>query len=102
MTDVTAGTKDLISAHKVVIFSKSWCPHSTKAKKLLSERVPEEDLAIVELDEREDGDEIQDELHKMTKQRTVPNIFINQAHIGGNDDLQKLHQSGKLATLLNA
>jgi len=32
--------------------------------------------------------------------RTVPQIFINDQHIGGNDDLQALERAGKLDTLL--
>jgi glutaredoxin 3 len=36
----------------------------------------------------EDGSEIQDALEGLTSQCSVPNIFINQKHIGGNSDLQ--------------
>lgn len=36
----------------------------------------------------DDGAAIQDALHEITGQRTVPNIFIKQKHIGGNSDLQ--------------
>lgn len=35
------------------------------------------------LDESPDGSEIQEYLLEKTNQRTVPNIFINQKHIGG-------------------
>lgn len=33
-------------------------------------------------------------------QRTVPQIFINDQHIGGNDDLYHLEKSDKLDELL--
>lgn len=36
----------------------------------------------------EDGAAIQDALEEITSQRSVPNIFINKQHIGGNSDLQ--------------
>jgi len=36
----------------------------------------------------EDGAAIQDALEEITGQRSVPNIFIAQQHIGGNSDLQ--------------
>jgi hypothetical protein len=36
----------------------------------------------------------------MTGQTTVPNIFIDGAHIGGNSELQALHSSGKLVEKL--
>jgi glutaredoxin-related protein len=32
---------------------------------------------------------------------TVPQIFFNSDHIGGNDDLQKLDVEGKLETKLS-
>ena len=36
----------------------------------------------------DDGADIQDALEDITHQRSVPNIFIAQKHIGGNSDLQ--------------
>lgn len=33
-------------------------------------------------------------------QRTVPQIFIGDRHVGGSDDLHQLEQSGKLDELL--
>jgi glutaredoxin 3 len=43
---------------------------------------------VIELDKVEDGSEIQDALEGLTSQCSVPNIFINQKHIGGSSDLQ--------------
>ncbi|KAI9739016.1 MAG: hypothetical protein M1835_003221 [Candelina submexicana] len=36
----------------------------------------------------DDGAALQDALQDITGQRSVPNIFIAQQHIGGNSDLQ--------------
>jgi glutaredoxin 3 len=36
----------------------------------------------------DDGAALQDALEEITGQRSVPNIFIGQKHIGGNSDLQ--------------
>jgi glutaredoxin 3 len=47
----------------------------------------------------EDGADIQAALQQLTKQRTVPNIFIKGKHIGGNSELQKL-STGQLKGLL--
>ncbi|KXN84979.1 Glutaredoxin-2 [Leucoagaricus sp. SymC.cos] len=73
-------TKDLvekaIANNKIAIFSKSWCPFCARAKALLKEKYPEATSVIFELDEREDGADIQNYLHQKTLQRTVPNIFI--------------------------
>lgn len=48
----------------------------------------------------DEGDQIQAYLGEKTGQRTVPNIFIEQKHIGGNSDLQKIKNAGKLKELL--
>jgi len=46
------------------------------------------------------GAAIQDYLQQKTGQRTVPNIFINQKHIGGCDDLLAAERSGALQKAL--
>jgi glutaredoxin 3 len=53
---------------------------------------------LVELDQVSDGSDIQAALRDISGQRTVPNIFIGQKHIGGNSDLQA--KSGELKSLL--
>lgn len=55
---------------------------------------------MVELDEREDGWNIQDALSEIVGRRTVPQVFINGKHIGGSDDTVEAYESGKLAKLL--
>jgi glutaredoxin 3 len=47
-----------------------------------------------------DEADVQAALLAITGQRTVPNIFINHKHIGGNSDLKALSNSGKLKALL--
>jgi len=46
----------------------------------------------------DDGADIQNALEEMTHQRSVPNIFIQQKHIGGSSDLQA--KKSELPTLL--
>jgi glutaredoxin 3 len=51
----------------------------------------------------DDGAALQDALEDITKQRSVPNIFIGQKHIGGNSELQaKKSQLSKLLKEANA
>lgn len=54
----------------------------------------------MELDEREDGWNIQDSLNEIVGRRTVPQVFINGKHIGGSDDTVEAYESGELAKLL--
>lgn len=58
------------------------------------------DYKALELNDHLDGEAIQKTLAEMTKQTTVPNIFVNQHHIGGSDALKSALASGKLEKLL--
>jgi len=89
-----------IAQNRVVIFSKSYCPYCTRAKDLFATVFPEVEAEVLELDIRDDGPEIQGYLLQLTDQRTVPNIFINQKHIGGNDKLQALQKTDGVRALL--
>ncbi|KAF8274021.1 thioredoxin-like protein [Lactarius quietus] len=80
---------------------RPWCPYSKKAKELFKTQYPDTEVTVFELDERDDGDEIQSYLLEKTGQRTVPNVFIKQNHIGGSDVLAKRQGNGELARLLN-
>nr|CAN72962.1 hypothetical protein VITISV_016490 [Vitis vinifera] len=66
--------KKTISSHKIAIFSKSYCPYCKRAKAVFKElnQVP----YVVELDQREDGWNIQDALSGMVGRRTVPQILL--------------------------
>lgn len=48
------------------------------------------------------GSAMQDYLEKRSGQRTVPNIFIKQQHIGGCDDLKAADRDGRLQKMLAA
>ncbi|KAJ3193488.1 hypothetical protein HK101_004733 [Irineochytrium annulatum] len=98
MSAIKELTDAAISSNKVMVFSKSYCPYCRKAKSLLdSLKVP---YLAYELDNRDDGNDIQNYLQTLSGQRTVPNIFINGTHLGGCDDLHEAQRSGKLKTLL--
>lgn len=90
-----------IEKNKVVIFSKSYCPYCTKTKDLFS-GLKVDGTVIFELDNMDNGADIQAALLDMTGQRTVPNVFIKGKHVGGNDDVQGANKSGKLKELLGA
>lgn len=57
---------------------------------------------VVELDERDDGDAIQDYLGKITPGRSVPRVFVGGKFIGGGDDTAALHARGDLKGKLEA
>ena len=70
---------------EVVVFSKRECPHCVEAKGLLAEL----DIPFPEIDL---GADVQSSmLMSVASQRhTVPQIFFNDEHIGGADDLKRL------------
>jgi glutaredoxin 3 len=55
---------------------------------------------VIELDNRNDGNEIQDALSALTGGRSVPRVFIDGEFIGGGDDTDALERSGKLEIML--
>lgn len=100
MSDVKHIVDDAISANKVMMFSKSYCPYCTKAKKALQQAGAT--FEVMELDNRKDGSAIQDLMLKMTGGRSVPRVFINGKFIGGGDETAALQKQGKLAALCAA
>lgn len=83
---------------KVEIYSGDYCPYCVKAKALLDKKgvkytvydVTADDKAREKMVERTGG------------YRTIPQIFINDIHYGGCDDIHALDAQGKLDLLLNA
>lgn len=97
---VSAFVQNAILSNKIVIFSKSYCPYCLRSKRIFSQL--KEQPFVVELDLREDGDQIQYELLEFVGRRTVPQVFVNGKHIGGSDDLADAVQNGQLQKLLAA
>lgn len=54
---------------------------------------------MIELDNREDGQDIQDALYEITGVKTVPRVFLNGECLGGGTDVKKLYDSGDLIKL---
>lgn len=80
----------------IVIYTTQVCPYCVRAKQLFQRK----GLAYREVDVSFDQAERM-ALVARTKQRTVPQIFINDQHIGGCDDLYALERNGQLDALLN-
>ncbi|HEX7348152.1 MAG TPA: glutaredoxin 3 [Rhodanobacteraceae bacterium] len=83
---------------KIEIYSTAMCPYCVAAKNLLDAR----GLEFREL--RIDTDVVarREMLKRAPGARTVPQIFINDVHVGGFDDLAAAERSGELDKLLAA
>ncbi|KAI1339432.1 putative glutaredoxin [Xylariaceae sp. FL0016] len=92
--------KDIINTHDVVVFSKTTCPYCKMTKQRLRDQ-EKLNPYVIELNEIDDGPDIQAALKKAYNQGTVPNIFIKGNHIGGNSDLTAT-TSEKIQQLLSA
>lgn len=82
---------------KVTMYSTTVCPFCTRAEMLLKQRgVSEIDKIFIDRDPTQ-----RDLMMERTQRRTVPQIFIDDKHIGGYDDLAALDQAGGLIPLLS-
>ncbi|KAF7794000.1 hypothetical protein EIP86_005126 [Pleurotus ostreatoroseus] len=87
--------------HPLVIFSKTYCQYSKKAKALLLDTYHlSPPPSVVEIDTRLDGAYIQTILMRLTSRKTVPNIILNGQSLGGLDDIHQLDDDNKLETIL--
>jgi glutaredoxin 3 len=81
---------------KVVMYCTAVCPYCVNAERLLNSRgVTEIEKIRIDLQP-----ELREPMIEKTGRRTVPQIYIDDRHIGGFDDLSALDRSGELAKLL--
>ena len=85
-------------AANVEVYTWSTCPFCIRAKSLLNKKGVEfteycidgDEAARAKMSERANG------------RRSLPQIFINDYHVGGCDDIHALESQGKLDELLAA
>ena len=80
----------------VVVYSKDYCPFCVKAKELL--RSKDVDFKEIAIDIYPEERNLM--IEKSGGRRTVPQIFIDDFHVGGCDDLFALENKGELDRLL--
>ena len=78
------------------MYSGDPCPFCAAAKALLKAK----DVEIEEFDIWKDPAKAKEMLQRTNGARTIPQIFIGDYHIGGNDQLQAANRDGKLDELL--
>ena len=81
---------------KVTMYSGDPCPYCGAAKALLKSKHVE----FEEFDIWKDPAKAKEMLQRTNGKRTIPQMFIGDHYIGGNDDLQALNRSGELDKLL--
>ena len=83
---------------RVEIYTKFFCPYCARAKKLLEEK----GVDYQEYEISEGGPKREEMIKRAGGRSTVPQIFVDDRHIGGSDDLAALERAGKLDPLLQA
>ncbi|MBL0732637.1 MAG: glutaredoxin 3 [Desulfosarcina sp.] len=81
---------------KVIIYSTLICPYCIKAKQLLESKGV--DYREVRIDKHPEL--VAEVIEKSSGQKTVPQIFIGDYHVGGCDDLYALDKDGRLDSFL--
>ena len=81
---------------KILIYSSNICPYCSSAKNLLKNlNLSYQEKCI------DNSDEIKQEMIKKSNgKRTIPQIFFDDQHIGGYDEVRALEKENKLQDLL--
>jgi glutaredoxin 3 len=83
---------------RIEIYTKFLCPYCVRAKKILESKAVRYEEYEISLDIGKRTEMME----RANGRHTVPQIFINDRHVGGSDDLTLLEQSGELDRLLAA
>ncbi len=87
-----------LAMHKVEIYSSPLCGYCYAAKRLLTGK----GIDFKEYNVAFDASSKQEMLTRSAGRHTVPQIFINDVHVGGYDDLRRLDGQNELNDLLKS
>ncbi|HET8807443.1 MAG: glutaredoxin 3 [Methylophaga sp.] len=79
----------------VIVYSSAHCPYCVMAKQLLERKGVAFQEIRVDLEPAK-----REEMMQKSKQRTVPQIFINDQAVGGYTDLLAIDRANKLDQML--
>lgn len=80
----------------VILYTRQFCGFCSAAKRLLDNK----GVAYTELDATFSQELRQEMIQRANGRSTFPQIFIDDKHIGGCDELHGLERSGELDKLL--
>ena len=82
-------------AARIIMYGTDWCGYCARARRLLDVKgAPYEEIDVdIVAGARQ-------EMQAKSGRSTIPQIFINDQHIGGADDLYALDAEGRLDPLL--
>ena len=80
----------------VIVYMGPMCGYCDAAKRLLNKKK----IPYTEINIAIDGGKMEEMLKKSNGAKTIPQIFIEDFHVGGYDELRALETEGKLDNLL--
>lgn len=80
---------------QIVMYTTAMCPYCVRAKMLLQRKGMSWEEKRIDVDHSLMGEMLQ-----RSNRRTVPQIFIDEHHVGGYDDMAELEAMGRLDPLL--
>lgn len=83
------------TAPKIEIYTRPACPYCAQALALLDAKSVTYSEIVVS-----NNPALREEMNARSKRNTFPQIFINDQHIGGCDDIMDLERRGGLDPLL--
>tara|TARA_Y100001970_G_scaffold185548_1_gene225654 strand:- start:4925 stop:5182 length:258 start_codon:yes stop_codon:yes gene_type:complete len=83
---------------KITMYSGDPCPYCAAAKALLKSK----NLVIEEFDIWKNPEKAKEMIERTNGAKTIPQIFIGDHYIGGNEQLQDANRSGELDKILNS
>ena len=80
----------------VTIYTGPYCNYCDAAKRLLTRNnVPYKEINVAEVDGAKD-----EMIKKANGKKTIPQIFFDDQHIGGYDEVRALEKENKLQAML--
>jgi glutaredoxin 3 len=81
---------------KVLMYSTRVCPYCQMAERLLEKKGVQAEKVMVD-----ENPARREEMVRLTGRTSVPQIFIDQTHVGGYRELAELEHAGRLDGLLD-
>ena len=81
----------------VTMYSTRFCPYCIRARNLLDDKgIDYTDISV------DSKPQLRREMMERSGRHTVPQIWIDEQHVGGFDDLARLERQGSLDKLLKS
>jgi glutaredoxin 3 len=96
MIELNKGKRSLPVTARVEIYTRDYCGYCSRAKALLASKG-------VEFTEYRAGDDMEKRREMIQRSHgglTYPQVFINDRHVGGSDEIHDLDRAGRLVALL--